>query len=92
MNTTEKTTVNIAIDGMSCGTCVAGVTRALQGVPGVEVKRVDIGSASVVVAGLEGAKAAVAAINDAGFEARPSPAAAPAKRGGSCGCGPSCCG
>ena len=35
------------ITGMTCGHCVAGVTRALKGVPGVTVDQVVIGTASV---------------------------------------------
>ena len=37
----------IAITGMSCGHCVAGVKRALAGVDGVEVQEVKVGSATV---------------------------------------------
>lgn len=39
--------LTMQITGMTCGHCVAGVTRALQGVPGVTVDQVVIGSASV---------------------------------------------
>ena len=38
--------LNIDISGMSCGHCVARVTKALQA-PGVTVESVDIGSAKV---------------------------------------------
>jgi copper chaperone len=37
----------IAIDGMSCGHCVAAVRKALEAVDGVEVEDVSIGSATV---------------------------------------------
>jgi copper chaperone CopZ len=37
----------IAIKGMSCGHCVAGVRRALEGLDGVEVREVTVGSATV---------------------------------------------
>ena len=37
----------IAITGMSCGHCVAGVKRALSGIEGVDVKEVTVGSATV---------------------------------------------
>lgn len=40
-----KTT--IAITGMSCGHCVAGVRRALEAVDGVRVEEVKVGSATV---------------------------------------------
>lgn len=37
----------IAVEGMSCGHCVAAVKGALQGMDGVEVREVKIGSATV---------------------------------------------
>jgi len=37
----------IAITGMSCGHCVAGVKRALEQLDGVEVRDVKVGSATV---------------------------------------------
>lgn len=39
--------LTMQITGMTCGHCVAGVTRALTGVPGVTVGQVAIGTASV---------------------------------------------
>ena len=39
--------LTMQITGMTCGHCVAGVTRALKGVPGVTVDKVAIGTASV---------------------------------------------
>jgi copper chaperone CopZ len=41
----EQTT--IAIQGMSCGHCVAAVNGALHRLDGVEVREVQIGSATV---------------------------------------------
>lgn len=40
-------TITIPIDGMSCGHCVAAVSKALSGVKGVTVQKVEIGSATV---------------------------------------------
>ena len=37
----------IAVEGMSCGHCVAAVKGALQGMDGVEVREVKVGSATV---------------------------------------------
>lgn len=37
----------IAITGMSCGHCVAGVRRALDQLGGVDVQEVKVGSATV---------------------------------------------
>jgi copper chaperone CopZ len=61
--------VTIRISGMSCGHCVSAVRKALEAVPGVSVRAVEIGSASVV---LDGARAtladAEAAIDAAGYD------------------------
>lgn len=60
-------TATIRISGMSCGHCVTAVRRALEGVPGVTVDNVEIGSARVV--GEPSAMPAVeAAIEDAGYD------------------------
>jgi copper chaperone CopZ len=40
---------SIAIEGMHCGGCVNRVTAALQKVDGVEVRRVEVGSALVTL-------------------------------------------
>ncbi len=62
-------TVTIAISGMSCGHCVAAVTKALSVLPGVTVKAVDVGSASVQLEPGVGSLSAVeAAIDGAGFD------------------------
>ena len=39
--------MTLKIDGMSCGHCVRAVRSALEGIDGVAVERVDIGSAAV---------------------------------------------
>lgn len=41
--------IDLRIDGMSCGHCVSAVREALASVPGVEVKEVGVGFASVIV-------------------------------------------
>jgi copper chaperone CopZ len=88
MNTTAPSILNIGIDGMSCGRCVAQVTKALNGVPGVEVKGVTVGSVRVAVPDDATANAALAAIQGAGYAARISPSeSATAKGGGCCGGG-----
>ncbi len=40
--------MKLTIEGMHCAACVNRVTNALQNVPGVQIKQVDIGSAEVV--------------------------------------------
>ena len=62
-------TVKIAISGMSCGHCVAAVTKALNALPGVTVQGVAVGSASVQLEPGVGSLSAVeAAIDGAGFD------------------------
>jgi len=39
--------VTLTIDGMTCGHCVAQVTKALNEVDGVNVEQVKIGTATV---------------------------------------------
>ena len=40
-------TLKLEVSGMSCGHCVQAVRQALEGVPGVKVENVQVGSASV---------------------------------------------
>ena len=65
--------LEIAIDGMSCGHCVRAVKDALGELDGVRVERVEVGSAAV---GYDAAKVApdaiLAAVEEAGYEARPA--------------------
>jgi copper chaperone len=61
--------VTIAINGMSCGHCVAAVSKALAAVPGVTVEAVQIGSATVAIDPALGSLAAAeAAIDAAGYD------------------------
>ncbi len=63
----------LEIDGMSCGHCVKAVTMALQELPGVDVKDVTIGQATVDVDEHATPLPVIArAIEDAGFALRPS--------------------
>jgi copper chaperone len=41
------TTLNLSIEGMSCGHCVMSVQKALRALDGVDVGQVQIGSASL---------------------------------------------
>jgi copper chaperone CopZ len=63
--------LNLSIEGMSCDHCLASVRKALASVPGVTVRDVAIGSATVV---LDPAQTDVGtiidAVQDAGYEAR----------------------
>jgi copper chaperone len=68
----ESVKREFSVDGMSCGGCVASVTRAVQRVPGV--RKVDVSLQSkLATVEFDGAAvdsaAVVAAIEAAGFEA-----------------------
>ena len=64
--------VTLEITGMSCGHCVAAVGAALEGVPGVTVRAVTVGSATLAVepgAAAEAVDRAVRAVEEAGYDA-----------------------
>jgi copper chaperone len=60
-------TIRLSIQGMSCGHCVAAVRRALADVPGVQVKEVGIGGATIEVPEPAPVDAIQAAVEDAGY-------------------------
>ena len=70
-------TVNLSIEGMSCGGCVRHVTHALNAVPGVRVEDVKVGSARVTIIDPErtSAETLVTAVQAAGYAAKSSAAA-----------------
>ena len=62
-------TINLAVQGMSCGGCVRHVTQAVQSVPGVRVEEVKVGSARVTIDPDKTSRSAVVeAIRAAGYE------------------------
>jgi copper chaperone len=66
-----ENTLNLAIEGMHCGTCVRRVTNALQSVEGVTVNSVEVGSAEVAFEATEiAAQDITAALDRKGFPAR----------------------
>jgi copper chaperone len=66
-----ENTLNLAIEGMHCGACVRRVTSALQGVEGVRVNSVEVGSAKVVFDAAEtSVQDITAALDRNGFPAR----------------------
>ena len=66
-----ENTLNLAIEGMHCGACVRRVTSALQGVQGVTVNSVEVGSAEVAFdAGEVTAQDITAALDRNGFPTR----------------------
>ena len=61
-----ETTINVS--GMSCGHCVTAVRKAVEGVPGVVVRDVTIGTVVLDLGSATDAMSAVeAAIEDAGY-------------------------
>ena len=74
-------TLQLAIEGMTCASCVARVEKALAAVPGVLRASVNLASESArveLVRGVAGARLLAAAVQDAGYTARVETAAAPA--------------
>lgn len=67
-------TIQLKVDGMSCGSCVTSVTRALQEVPGVRNVEVDLPGGVAQVQTTDGAILKVqdlaAALAAAGYHAR----------------------
>jgi copper chaperone CopZ len=69
----EVSTIELEVEGMSCGHCVKAVREALEAVPDVAVERVDLGKASVVTFDQPPADIAerlVDALRDAGYDGR----------------------
>ncbi|MEZ5657184.1 MAG: heavy metal-associated domain-containing protein [Burkholderiaceae bacterium] len=65
-------TIELDVQGMTCGGCVASVQRLLKGVAGVDKAEVDLAQHHAVVTFDErstGPQALIAAIEDGGFEA-----------------------
>jgi len=77
--------LHLDIRGMSCGHCVGAVERALSAVPGVQVRDVAIGAARIALEPGTSADQAVAAVRDAGYDARVADAPAPAPAAACCG-------
>ena len=66
-----KENLKLSIEGMHCEACVRRVTNALQGISGVQLGAVKIGSAQMEFAPeLTSAEAVAAAVNGIGFQAR----------------------
>lgn len=65
----EQTTLQI--DGMTCAHCVRAVEDALREIPGVQVERVTVGSATVAHDAARVPTSALRdAVRDAGYEPR----------------------
>ena len=70
----DTVTTRFAVDGMTCGGCVRSVTRVVSELPGVKAVDVSLAEKSAKVehdAAAVTSAAIVAAIEGAGFDARP---------------------
>jgi Au+-exporting ATPase len=63
-------TVELAVDGMTCASCVGRVERALAAVPGVITASVNLATERATVTGIADAAALRKAVEDVGYEAR----------------------
>lgn len=61
----------LAIEGMTCASCVGRVERALHTVPGVMAARVNLATERAIVEGGADARLLIRAIGEAGYTARP---------------------
>ena len=66
-----EATVELAISGMTCASCVGRVERALAAVPGVASAAVNLATERATVLGSADAAALIRAIEAAGYDARP---------------------
>ncbi|MGA7799550.1 MAG: cation transporter [Gammaproteobacteria bacterium] len=61
--------ITLKVTGMTCGHCVAAVTKALQQVPGVESADVSLEEGQAVVQGAADATALIEAVKEEGYGA-----------------------
>jgi len=66
---TSPNSLRLAIDGMRCAGCVAGVETALRGVPGVSEVNVNFAARTADVRGEAQAPALIEAVSKAGYRA-----------------------
>lgn len=83
-------TIDLQVQGMTCGSCVRHVTQALTPVAGVDDVEVDLSTGLVQVKGNADSTALIAALDDAGYPAQAANNATPTtapKTGCGSGCG-----
>lgn len=69
--TVTASTIELAIDGMTCASCVGRVERALRTVPGVTEASVNLATERATVKGSVDVATLVEAVAGVGYEARP---------------------
>jgi copper chaperone len=62
-------TITLRVSGMTCEHCVAAVTKALTGVPGVEAAQVSLERGQAVIAGEAEGRALIEAVRQEGYDA-----------------------
>jgi copper chaperone CopZ len=72
----DSGTIVLAVSGMTCSGCAKSVTRVLSKVPGVAKVDVDFEAGRAVIVGDARPEDLVAAVQGAGYEARPDRGAA----------------
>lgn len=65
------TTTTYTVTGMTCGHCVAAVTKEIEALAGVVQVEVQLEAAIAVVTGTASTDAILAAVVEAGYDARP---------------------
>lgn len=82
------TTVELEVQGMTCGSCVKHVTKALQSVPGVSLVEVDLASGRARVEGdlQAGVEPLIAALANEDYPAAVATGIATAQPAKSAGC------
>ncbi len=88
--------INLNVQGMSCGSCVAHVTKALESIPGVQSIHVDLESGRVQVERTSNESAdLIHVLNEEGYpsslDLNEQSEQKPGKEGG-CGGAGCCCG
>lgn len=79
-STPSSASLEVAIEGMTCASCVGRVEKALKAVPGVTNAVVNLATEKATVQGTADTAAVVAAIVSAGYDARVISAAAGASQ------------
>ncbi len=69
-NTTATASLDVAIDSMTCASCVGRVEKALRAVPGVTNAVVNLATERATIQGTADAASVVAAIENAGYDAK----------------------
>ncbi|MFQ1064873.1 heavy metal translocating P-type ATPase [Bordetella trematum] len=65
------TTVELAVAGMTCASCVGRVEKALKAVPGVAEATVNLATERATIRGVAGTQELIEAVARAGYEAQP---------------------